>query len=107
MCHCFECQRRTGSLFSIAAFYERTRVAIERGTSKLYVRDSATGFPVTFHFCPECGANVYWQPGRLPELYGIAVGAFADPAFPRPQQSVWTRDKHLWIHLPDDMVARP
>lgn len=104
MCHCFECQRRTGSAFSIAAFYERNRVTIEHGTSKTYVRESASGFPVTFYFCPECGANVYWEPARLPTLVGIAVGAFADPEFPRPQQSVWTRDKHEWLALPKDVV---
>lgn len=104
MCHCLECQLRTGSTFSIAAFYERSRVWVEQGAARTYVRDSATGFPVAFHFCGDCGANVYWEPARLPDLLGIAVGAFGDPDFPHPQQSVWTRDKHRWIELPKDTV---
>jgi len=31
----------------------------------------------------------------MPELVGVALGAFADPTFPQPTQSVWTKDKHV------------
>lgn len=37
----------------------------------------------------------------MPNLIGVAVGAFADPAFPRPEQAVWDKDKHAWVELPD------
>ncbi len=105
MCHCLDCQRRTGSAFSVAVFYERDRVSVTPGTSRVFERDSASGHPVRFHFCERCGANVYWEPARLPSLVGVAVGAFADPAFPRPEQSVWTKDKHGWLTLPADVVT--
>ena len=105
MCHCLECQRRTGSAFSVAVFYERSRVSVESGTSVVFERTSASGFPVRFHFCGRCGSNVYWEPARMPELVGVAVGSFADPSFPRPEQSVWTRDKHAWLNLPEDMAT--
>lgn len=104
MCHCTDCQRRTGSMFSVAVFYPRDRVRIE-GTPSRYTRDSASGFPVSFHFCPACGSNLFWEPARLPDLIGIAIGGFADPDFPPPQQSVWTRDKHRWLALPEDLPA--
>jgi hypothetical protein len=104
MCHCFDCQRRTGSAFSVAAFYERNRVHVERGVATSFERQSASGSPVKFHFCDRCGSNVYWEAMRMPHLIGVAVGAFADPSFPSPQQSVWTRDKHCWISLPSEMV---
>jgi hypothetical protein len=102
LCHCLDCQRRTGSLFSIAAFYDRAAVTA-RGASNAFTRDSASGNPVTFHFCPQCGSNLYWEPQRLPHLIGVAVGAFADPDFPAPVQSVWTKDKHPWVCLPESM----
>jgi hypothetical protein len=105
LCHCLDCQRRTGSAFSVAVFYGRDRVRIESGFTNTFVRESASGFPVTFHFCGACGSNVFWEPQRLPDLIGVAVGAFADPRFPRPQQSVWTKDKHRWLSLPDDMAT--
>jgi hypothetical protein len=102
LCHCLDCQRRTGSAFSIAAFFERGAVLVQ-GATKTFTRPSASGKPVTFHFCPECGSSVFWEPERLPDLIGVAVGAFADPAFPAPEQSVWTDFKHGWIGLPAGM----
>jgi hypothetical protein len=104
LCHCLDCQRRTGSVFSIAAFYDRSRVT-PVGMSHTFKRDSASGKPVTFHFCPRCGSNVYWEAERMPHLVGVAVGAFAEPGFPRPEQAVWTRDKHAWLTLPDEVSA--
>ena len=105
MCHCRDCQRRTGSAFSVAVFYEREKVHIENGPTGSFERASASGFPVRFHFCARCGANVYWEAARLPALIGVAIGAFADPDFPCPEQSVWTRDKHHWLDLPEGMAS--
>ena len=105
MCHCLLCQRRTGSAFGVAAFYERERVTVTRGAPRRYSRDSASGFPVAFHFCPDCGSNVWWEPARLPGLIGVALGAFADPAFPAPEQAVFVRDKHHWLELPHQVGA--
>ena len=100
MCHCLDCQRRTGSAFSVAVFYDRGRVRVARGATMAFERPSASGFAVRFHFCPACGSNVYWEPARLPNAIGIALGAFADPTFPEPDQSVWTKDKHSWLSIP-------
>jgi len=105
MCHCIDCQRRTGSAFSIAVFYERGRVRVVSGSSETFERPSASGHPVVFHFCPRCGSNVWWEPARMPELVGVAVGAFGDPDFPGPEQSVWTRHKHAWLQLPEGLRA--
>ena len=105
MCHCLECQRRTGSPFGVAVFYERERVKVTRGAPRRYSRDSASGFPVGFHFCPDCGSNVWWEPARFPGLIGVALGAFADPTFPAPEQAVFMRHKHHWLELPREMAA--
>jgi hypothetical protein len=105
MCHCVDCQRRTGSAFSIAVFYDRLDVRVTTGTLAGFERPAANGFTVLFHFCRRCGANLMWEPRRLPDLVGIAAGAFADPSLPQPEQSVWTKDKHPWVALPEAMVC--
>jgi hypothetical protein len=104
MCHCLDCQRRTGSAFSVAVFYQRDMLKVQRGATNSFERASARGFAVKFHFCIRCGSNIYWEPRRTPELVGVALGAFADPNFPQPTQSVWTKDKHVWLVIPDDMT---
>jgi hypothetical protein len=105
MCHCADCQRRTGSAFSVAVFYERGAVRIVRGETRSFERPSANGFSVKFHFCSACGSNVFWEPSRLPDRIGVAVGAFADPSFRAPDQSVWTKDKHHWVTLPPEVMT--
>ena len=89
-------------MFSIAAFLERGAVSVVQGVSKTFTRNSAVGKLVTFHFCPECGSTLFWEPERMPHLIDVAVGAFAAPPFPQPEQSVWTNDKHAWLSLPGD-----
>lgn len=103
LCHCLDCQRRTGSLFSVAAFFPRDQVREKAGKSASYTRDSASGYAVRFHFCPDCGSSVWWEPARMPHLIGVAVGAFADPAFPMPEQAVWASKRHEWLILPDKL----
>ncbi len=39
----------------------------------------------------------------MPQLTGVAVGAFADPDFPMPAQAVWAAESHRWLTLPEHM----
>jgi len=96
LCHCLACQRRTGSAFGIAAFFRRALVTVE-GAAKRYSRPSDSGHPVDFHFCPDCGSTVYWEPRRKPDHVAVGVGAFADPAFPAPSQAVYEDCRHPWL----------
>jgi hypothetical protein len=100
LCHCLDCQKRTGSAYGIAAFYLRENVDAE-GDARTFRRPADSGFAVSFHFCPECGSNVYWEPERLPDMIAVAVGLFADPTFPPPTQSVWTERRHAWVVDPE------
>lgn len=99
LCHCLDCQRRTGSTYGIAAFYERDAVT-PRGGSAAWRRSADNGHAVEFRFCPHCGTTVFWEPARMPGLVAVAVGAFADPDFPAPSQQVWTERRHRWVRLP-------
>jgi hypothetical protein len=96
LCHCLDCQRRTGSTYGVAAFFLRTEIRAEARAST-YQRPSDSGLAVGFHFCPECGSTVFWEPERKPEAVAVAVGSFADPSFPAPTQSVWSERRHPWV----------
>jgi len=98
VCHCFDCQRRTGSAFGVAAFYGRERVSIS-GRSEVYERGSDSGFPVSHHFCPTCGSTVFWYPARKPDKVAIGVGCFASPDYPHPAQQVYEHHRHAWVSL--------
>ena len=99
VCHCFACQRRTGSVFGAQARFPTDAVAI-RGESRRYTRIGDSGDKVMFNFCPTCGATVYYTIEGREELTAIPVGAFADPAFPAPDFSVYEDRMHHWVNMP-------
>lgn len=99
ICHCLACQRRTGSPFSAQARYPREAVR-PTGSSSTYTRAGDEGPGARFHFCPRCGATVYFEPLGLPGHVAIPVGAFADPGFPAPTLSVYEERMHPWVVPP-------
>ena len=99
ICHCLECQRRTGSVFGAQARFPETQVRIE-GRSTVWSRPGDSGGAVTLHFCPVCGSTVYWRIQAVPDLVAVAIGAFADPGFGSPRHSVYERSRHGWVVVP-------
>ena len=105
-CHCTECQRRTGAPFGVVAFFAKEHLRTE-GPSKVYVRDGQEGRKVHMHFCPNCGTTVYWEADLRPGWIGVALGAFADPTFPRPTGSVWEETRHPWVDFGHQLEHYP
>ena len=101
ICHCLNCQRRTGGVFSAQARFTREQVTVS-GQSTCYVLAGDTGSHASFHFCPQCGATVYYEAEGLEGYVTIPIGAFADPAFPTPTVSVYEGRKHGWVVPPPD-----
>lgn len=99
LCYCLDCQRRTGSAFGISAFFLRDRISRE-GRTRTYRRSSDSGRAITFHFCPDCGSTVFWEPEVKPAEIAVAAGCFADPSFPAPTHSVWNERRHPWVKTP-------
>lgn len=99
ICHCIDCQRRTGSVFGTTARFARPQVTKIEGRSSTFERVADSGNLLTFHFCPDCGTTVYWELARFPDLIAVAVGTFADPGFPVPRYSVYERRRHDWVDI--------
>lgn len=99
ICHCLECQKRTGSVFAaLAAFKPPYTVS---GEATEYVRRGDQGAEFTFHFCPTCGTNLFHtEKGFEDDMVVVAVGAFGDPDFPAPVDSTHERRKHGWVVVP-------
>jgi hypothetical protein len=82
------------ALAGFAAPYKMT------GTATEYVRVGDAGAELTFRFCPVCGTTVFHTERGNNESVSVAVGAFADPSFPPPQDSVYDCRRHPWVQLP-------
>ena len=98
VCHCLNCQKRSGSSFAAQARWPDEQVQWA-GEFRTWAAAGDSGPPASFRFCPICGSTVGYQAEGLPGLTAIAVGAFADPAFPPPVYSVYEGRKHGWVSI--------
>jgi len=103
LCHCLACQQRTGSVFAaLAGFAGPYEVS---GTATEYVRTGDQGARFRFRFCPVCGSTVFHTEEGRDDAVSVAVGAFADPSFPPPANSVYDCRRHSWVRLPPGTIA--
>jgi hypothetical protein len=107
VCHCLNCKKRSGSAFAVQARWPKAQATIE-GESKTFVIVADSGNKATFHFCPECGSDVYYEidgkfDDKFDDLIAIPVGAFDDPLFATPEYSVWEGRKHAWVEITGDL----
>jgi len=88
ICNCLACQRRTGSAFGMQAGFKGEEVqVVGRFSEYARISDEADRKDHVFHFCPECGSQVFYTEPTEPDLVVVSVGSFADPAFPPPTKS--------------------
>jgi len=103
ICHCLNCQRRSGSVFAVQARWPSDRVTVE-GQAHEYVLVGDEGSAATFRFCPTCSATVYYTSDAMPDAIAVPVGAFADPTFPPPSVAVYSSRRHPWAIMPGLVV---
>lgn len=98
VCHCLDCQRRSGSAFAVQARWPDDCVTI-RGEAAVWEAVSDSGNRAAFRFCPRCGATVAYASTGVPGFTSVPVGGFADPAFPPPTVSVYEERRHAWVAI--------
>lgn len=103
VCHCLNCQQRSGSSFAAQARFPVDKVTIT-GQSHEWSRIGDEGGGAVFRFCPTCGSTVFYRNIDMPDLIAVAVGAFADPAFPPPHYSVYEERKHAWVTIDGENI---
>jgi hypothetical protein len=103
VCHCYDCQKRSGSAFAAQARFRTDDVEIS-GDERIWEGSGDSGNIAAFHFCPTCGSTAYYRAESQPDLIAVPVGAFADNAFPPPNYSVYEERKHFWLEIVGDGI---
>jgi hypothetical protein len=106
ICNCLACQRRTGSAFGMQAGFKAQQVDVTgRFNDFSRISDEADRKEAVFHFCPDCGSQVFYTEPDDADLIVVSIGSFADPTFPPPTVSGYDSRRHPWVGLPES-VAR-
>jgi hypothetical protein len=104
-CSCLQCQRGSGGAFTYTVWFPNSAVATIEGEHHSWRRAGSSGTWVESSFCPTCGARVFGRVAAWPEVVGISVGCFADPAFEPPAKLYWASRRHHWLLLPRGVAA--
>ena len=84
LCHCLDCRKHHGALFTASAIFPTAAVTIEGETSEFRGR----------HFCPRCGSSVFAVSGDEVE---VALGALDSPDRFTPSYELWTIRRESWL----------
>jgi hypothetical protein len=103
VCHCLDCQKRSGSAFSVQARWPDEQVKVT-GLSKTWEPPAEEGRRASFRFCPDCGSTISYTIEALPGLTAVPIGCFAEPGFPQPHYSVYEERKQRWVQIVGDGI---
>jgi hypothetical protein len=98
-CHCTDCQRITGSAFSLGIALPETAFHRTAGEPRALQRMPDSGRLNTRFVCPECACWVYSLPRG--GVIRVRAGTLDDTSWLRPTRHIWTRSKQPWVSFGD------
>ncbi|MFA0413106.1 GFA family protein [Vibrio renipiscarius] len=96
ICHCFEYQKRIGSVFGVQAQFDKSQVS-HSGELTEYTRLSDSGNHVCYSFCPRCGTTLLLTSSLTPDNIIIPAGVFQQHDLPQPSFSIYEQHKKGWV----------
>lgn len=97
LCHCDDCQRHTGSAFSVNVLVARDSVEIQGDVATYHTTGSENGNLRDQQFCRECGTPIFTILHERPEILFVKAGTLDDRAGLNPSAEVWVRREQDWI----------
>ena len=102
-CHCTDCQRISGTAFTLAIIVPESAFRLTKGEPRPVERIADSGRANIRLLCPDCGC---WISGTgRPDDAGVLVrrvraGTLDDRSWLRPTAHFFTRSKQPWVTLP-------
>ena len=108
ICHCHECQRRSGSAFAWQARWPAAAVKVAGESNSWHSNGDSGGGggKATFNFCPHCGSTLFYTNDGLPDQIAVAVGGFAGQPQPPPWVSVYENRLQPWLAITGEPMER-
>jgi hypothetical protein len=105
-CHCTDCQRRTGSAFSLHMLIMLSDLDVS-GELDVGTFTQPSGALSSIYGCAVCKARIYAVNSVRPGTASLRLGTLDHPADLPPQAHLWVGSKHPWIVLPDAVPQLP
>jgi hypothetical protein len=97
VCHCTDCQRQTGTAFSVVVGVPRSALSMEGSTLASFTTTGEQhGTDTERHFCSACGSPIVSFAEGMPEVAFLKAGTLDDASWLEPAIEVWTRSAQPW-----------
>ena len=100
VCHCTDCQKRSGSSFIMTVPVEADSFAVA-GETIAVVQRRGEAPPAYVHFCPSCLCRLFTVSPSWPGFIMLRGGSLDQAADLLPSVHIWTRSKQSWLELPN------
>src|SRR3954471_72785 len=105
ICHCKDCQRHSGSAFSIVVGVPPAAFNVEGDALKSVTTVGEDhGATNKRHFCGECGSPLYTTNEGYPDILILKAGTLDDTSWLNPQLELWGESARPWV---EPTKARP
>jgi hypothetical protein len=96
VCHCDDCQRSSGSAFSVNLAFPKDAVEITGEAKTFNTTGSESGAERDRMFCPECGSQTFTHLKDMPDLMIVKAGTVDDKSIVQPQMEIWRDSGQPW-----------
>lgn len=96
ICHCRNCQKQSGSAFSVVCAIPADAYA-QQGETRVYEDRGDSGKGVARHFCPDCGSPIISVAEGLPGVVIVKAGTLDDFAAATPAAEVYCDSALSWL----------
>ncbi len=99
-CHCSECRRFSGSLFSVQGGITKEQLNIRKGAERIerYIKTDSS----TMCFCRSCGSSLFVEKPKRGMVH-VRYGALNTMPALQPQAHVYVRSKVAWYKITDEL----
>ena len=104
VCHCADCQRRTGSEFALSIIVPAEALALTRGSTSPYYAVLSDGRVKRGQVCAACGTRLWGEPLHYHSIRVLQLGTLDEPSLFPPVAHIWTRSAQPWVVFPEDVA---
>ena len=98
-CHCKNCQRQSGSAFTVVIAIPKGALTFEGGEPASFADTGDSGLAVKRRFCAACGSPIYSEAAATPELDWLKAGSLDDTSWVQPQANIWCESAQPWVPM--------
>lgn len=102
ICHCNDCQKTTGSPFSVELMVSSDTFRSD-GELSTYTVTGDSGKQVHRRACLHCNSGLFLECDADPGYIFVKAGALLDSSWVEPEMHIYTAAKQPWVKLADDL----